>query len=815
MSSKERSQERRRRRRSEKHSEVSEQRRIAASFVATCRRLAQGGWFEAVGISADDESLDRDEWRSTVDRLCGLYGVTSGDPRSWRLVDQLIADAGAPLATRRLVVEKWSRLHPQDPTPRVWCALDRLERGAADDALRLIRQGLDGPGGAALERLLGEFRRSNGVDLVTIIEARVARAKVADPRGSPSPAWAGSPAGGARKTSRAARPGPARESPPKAPSRSGPVLAPAERAVVERIQSTARALPEVASVVFEPTRLDTILERLRRGPYDTPESLELCRRGVELSAADHYDRLLSLDALRGVDRLGYQIETVFRVLKRFRGRVLLADEVGLGKTIEAGIILKEYLMRRQVRRALVLVPPALVGQWEAELEEKFSIPTVSTRSPELRSDPGAFWTAPGVIVASLATARADPHREHVVREPFDLVIVDEAHHLKNRRSRGWELVNSLRSTFFLMLTATPVETDLTELYNLVTLLRPGTLGTEAEFRRRFVNPDDPMQPVDPGRLRDLLREVMVRNTRALCGIQLPPRTVRTITVEPFPEERELYDRLVEAARLQRGHRRALFRLLLEEGGSSPWAVARTAARALESMGDDPARATLIEVAAAARRVERTKKLDLLAEILRGDRTLVFTRFRETMTQIAEYLDRIGVRWIAFHGGMSGPAKDAAVAAFAGRDVPVMVCSEIGGEGRNLQFCHRLVNFDLPWNPMSIEQRVGRIHRIGQTETVEVVNLVALGTAEERILDVLDSRIRMFELVIGEVDLLLGDLEDEREFGDRVFDIYADSRSADDVLRGFDELGDRLLERRRKLDKTRALDEALFGEDYEA
>ena len=354
------------------------------------------------------------------------------------------------------------------------------------------------------------------------------------------------------------------------------------------------------------------------------------------------------------------------------------------------------------------------------------------------------------------------------------MVVDEAHHLKNRSTRAWELVNGLRSRFFLMLTATPVETNLSELYSLVTLLRPGTLGTEAEFRRSFVRPGDPTRPRDAERLRQLLREVMVRNTRARCGVLLAPRTARTLIVAPSPAEEDLYRVVLEETRRHGLAHRSLFRALLEEAGSSPRAVRETASRGRAQAGEGLAEA-LERIEAAARPVATTAKLDRLTDLIAGGKVLVFSRFRATMEGIAEHLARRSIPFATFQGGMSAPEKDRAVEAFAGRGVDVLLCSEIGGEGRNLQFCHRLINFDLPWNPMKIEQRIGRIHRIGQQETVEVVNLAGAGTAEERILEVLDRRVNLFELVVGEMDLLLGDLTDEREFEDRVFDIVRAER----------------------------------------
>ena len=144
----------------------------------------------------------------------------------------------------------------------------------------------------------------------------------------------------------------------------------------------------------------------------------------------------------------------------------------------------------------------------------------------------------------------------------------------------------------------------------------------------------------------------------------------------------------------------------------------------------------------------------------------------------------------------------------------MLCSEIGGEGRNLQFCSTMVNFDLPWNPMKIEQRIGRIHRIGQTRPVHVYNLCAANTAEHHILDVLDRRINMFELVIGEVDLVLGQTKSETEFEDRILDIYGQSQNDHDITNAFESLGDELLAARQQYDKIKRLDSEIFANDYE-
>src|SRR6185369_7406408 len=277
-----------------------------------------------------------------------------------------------------------------------------------------------------------------------------------------------------------------------------------------------------------------------------PSPLARVRHAIHarrLAGAESFTELLSLARLVGVERHGYQIETVHRVLRTLRGRALLSDEVGLGKTIEALMVLLEYRVRGMAKRVLVLAPPALVPQWVGELAAKAGI---AARTTEREGD--AVWRGDGVVVASLATARMQRNAGAVQAEPWDLVIVDEAHRVKRRGSSSWKLVDGLRSRFLLLLTATPIETELEELYQLVTLLKPGQFATAAAFRKRFVDPTNPTSPKNREALRELLGEVMVRNTRASCGLKLPPRYVSTVVVDPAPDERALYAAALAALR---------------------------------------------------------------------------------------------------------------------------------------------------------------------------------------------------------------------------------------------------------------------------
>jgi SNF2 family DNA or RNA helicase len=211
--------------------------------------------------------------------------------------------------------------------------------------------------------------------------------------------------------------------------------------------------------------------------------------------------------------------------------------------------------------------------------------------------------------------------------------------------------------------------------------------------------------------------------------------------------------------------------------------------------------------------ELLQRLEEIAEADPNAKVLIFTQFRDTQSYLAE---RIGAPWSAhlFHGQLSPSEKDQAVIKFRDLEGPqILISTEAGGEGRNFQFCHMLVNYDLPWNPMKVEQRIGRIDRIGQSREVFVFNLVTRGTLEEQILALLDEKISMFELVVGEVGAILGGLEEEREFPDLVLEAWLGTTEAA-RLEAFAALGQRLEQARQQHEDAKALDEKLFGEDFE-
>jgi SNF2 family DNA or RNA helicase len=571
-----------------------------------------------------------------------------------------------------------------------------------------------------------------------------------------------------------------------------------------------------------------------------PRDLWLHQEHARLSLLRGFDELLCLEGLRGVEHLPHQIETVRKVLRHFHGRVLLADEVGLGKTIEACLLLREYLLRGMARRVLILVPAPLVSQWHEELSGKFDLEfTVPPKG--VAADRPEFWTGHDRVLASLAFAKAKKRSAIVAAQPWDLVIVDEAHHCKNRATLNWQLVNSLQRRFMFLLSATPVQNNLLELYNLLTLLAPGHLRTEADFKKQFVKRGNPRDALNRERLRSLLGEVMVRNTRSLVQIKLPARYAQTVQAKPEGAEAELYRKLtaflrsrgsgladeispidetaddqVEAdsiVEVTGGPSTTVSRLqlsaLLAAQGSHPVAVAASLGRIVS----DPEAAELARLAATIRESAKDARLLELVQNSQGHKLLIFVNFRRTLAHVEGLLKSKGLAFSVFSGEQSADEKDEAVAAFRDR-VPIMLCTESGGEGRNLQFADTLINYDLPWNPMKIEQRIGRVHRFGQTREVFVFNLCTAGSLEARILSVLSEKIRMFELVVGEVGSILGNLEDGDQFESLVLNLWLRSRDDSELEESFVTLGETLLEAQEQYVQSKELDEALFGEDFQ-
>ncbi len=551
------------------------------------------------------------------------------------------------------------------------------------------------------------------------------------------------------------------------------------------------------------------------------DRFEICRRAEQFSTQVGFDTLIGLSQLRGFEPLEHQILTARTVLQRMRGRALLCDEVGMGKTIEAGLILLELLRRGLARNVLVITPPALIEQWRGEMSRKFGI-ELSAQAADTPNSKRTEWCNADRVIASIHTAKRDPYRSALLARKWDLVIVDEAHHLRNRNTMMWKFASEIEKRAILLLTATPVQNNLEELFNLVTLLEPGLLSTNKDFARRFVDKKDAMTPRNVDELHGLLAEVMVRNRRATSGLHFTQRFARTEAVAMVSGEQQVHDALAKqvrsllAAKETDGAtlpRMTLLTLQMAIGSSTA-----AAAQVLENLferGHVPKSVAkpLREVLEQARSQTRHAKLDRLCQILDAsdsdEKLVLFTEFRATQDLIARHLSERGHDVVVFHGGLSRMEKEHAVEAFRDQS-RVLICTQAGSEGRNLQFAHVLCNYDLPWNPMKIEQRIGRLSRIGQKHDVQVINLVARGTIEQAVLHLLDAKLSMFELVIGEIDMILGNLEDDRDFPEVIADAWAGSSGDDEFAARMELLGNQLLAAKVDYMRQKAFDEKIFG-----
>jgi superfamily II DNA or RNA helicase len=583
--------------------------------------------------------------------------------------------------------------------------------------------------------------------------------------------------------------------------------------------------PQAPKPAIATIPVDIVIDRvsfenaLSAGYAVTYPQYEVALQARRIRFRDSFENLICLGDLCNIRSFWYQEETARKVLKTFRGRALLSDEVGLGKTIEACIVLQEYIQRGMVKTALILTPTPLVSQWKEELRTKFDLDVPSTDDPDFRKNEPTFWDQPFVL-ASINQAKSKRNFDAVICREFDLVIVDEAHHLKNRNTLNWKLVNALKKRYLLLLTATPVENNLMELYNLITLLKPGQLKTASAFREEFMTRGDPSSPQNRDRLRELLGQVMIRNTRALAKINIPPRFAETIRVAPTADEQELYERITllvhDINRTDGNAHKLLLKNLLSEAGSSPRAVELT----LERMS---ANAELLQdqkkqiqaIRNLSRSMADTSKNRILLKLIRSapGKKIIFVKYLGTLEHLTDLLTWENIPHAVFHGQMSNPVKDDQIQSFR-ETKDILVTTEIGGEGRNLQFCHQMINYDLPWNPMKIEQRIGRIHRIGQENEVRIYNFCAAGSIEDYILEILDRKINMFEMVIGEIDMVLGRVSGEKDFSDRIFDIWLQSTSVADREKGFAQLATQLKRSKTQYQTTKTLDDKLFGENYE-
>lgn len=536
------------------------------------------------------------------------------------------------------------------------------------------------------------------------------------------------------------------------------------------------------SIDFDQSWKEGFLKKLEDdGPWANWEMYNLAIEAEQHLLIPDFKGLVAPKFLPQLKAFPHQLEAAQHVIEEMNGKGILADEVGLGKTIEAGLILKEYMIRGLVKKVLILVPASLVSQWVMELNTKFHIPAIAYRK-------SYSWEHVDVMVSSIDTAKKNPHRDIILEQNYDFVIIDEAHKLKNHKTKNYEFAQHLKKKFCLLLTATPIQNRIEEIFNLVSLLKPGHLGSYSEFLDKYKNEKEKL---NDEHLKELINKVMIRNRRQDTKIEWTKRHVETVLIDFSTEERELYDSLLsyksDAGTLF-GNAFSLL-TLQREATSSKEAVLMTL-KNLSEKHENPSgelRQFIEFIAAKIQNITVNSKAQKVLELIQtiNDKVIIFTEYRATQLYLQWFLKQNGITSVPFRGGFKSGKKDWMKELFQNH-AQVFIATEAGGEGINLQFCNHIINFDLPWNPMRLEQRIGRVHRLGQEKDVKIFNFATRNTVEEHILKLLYEKINLFERVIGELDDILTKL-DFGNLEEYITDIFSDSESEGEIRIKMDNL----------------------------
>lgn len=587
---------------------------------------------------------------------------------------------------------------------------------------------------------------------------------------------------------------------------------------------------------------------------------------------------------------------------------ILADEVGLGKTIEAGIVLSQKWAERR-RRLLIIVPANLRKQWSQELADKFFLPSVILEAKSFKEHIKAGhlnpFDQPAIVICSYHFARNK--EPYVGQVKWDLVVIDEAHRLRNVYKPTAKIANVIRTMLGpfrkLLLTATPLQNSLMELYGLVSFIDEHTFGDLASFKAQYAK-------LTPGSsfddLKERLRPICQRTLRrqVLEYISYTERIALTQPFEPSNDEQRLYDLVTEYLQrpslyaLPSGQRQLMTLILRRLLASSTFAISGTLdglAQKLqgaadkvapvdtppadladnfegveeiidewdEEGADDPTTdgdgeerpkpglsesdlpavraeiAQLREFAQLAQSIVRNSKGERLMSALQmgfakarelhgPEKAIIFTESTRTQVYLKQVLEAHGFagkivlfngtnkdpdskmlyqKWLSRNAGTDrvtgSPTADmrAALVEFFRDEAIIMIATEAAAEGINLQFCSLVINYDLPWNPQRIEQRIGRCHRYGQKFDVVVVNFLnTKNAADQRVYELLRDKFQLFSGVFGASDEVLGAIESGLDFEKRIANIYQQCRTTGEIQTAFDflqkELGEKIDDRMR-------------------
>ncbi|MFA5922500.1 MAG: SNF2-related protein [Methylococcaceae bacterium] len=575
-----------------------------------------------------------------------------------------------------------------------------------------------------------------------------------------------------------------------------------------------------------------------------------------------------------VDMNPHQVEAaLFALASPLSNGVILADEVGLGKTIEASLVLAQKWAERK-RKLLLIVPATLRKQWSQELEEKFSLPSRILEAKNFNALLKSGVSNPfigveeGVVICSYEfAARKDLE---LGRVPWDMVVMDEAHKLRNiyktdGAKTAKKLEIALKGRPKVMLSATPLQNNLQELYGLTSIIDPHFFGDLESFKARYCRPklDEAEFALLRSRLKKICTRTLRRQVQEEGGIKFTKRYSMTEDFRPSKEELNLYSEVSsylqqdDLLAIKPGARHLVTLVIRKILASSAYAIQGTLATMIdrlekklpltdalqdyESMDDlvdenDVEENDLIDPKALQAEIDKLKDYKQLAtnitqnakadallrvldkafdftERLGGSRkAVIFTESVRTQTWLFKFLGQYGYldqlvllngsnndadskqiyqAWLRKHqgssrvsGSKSSDMKAALVDKFR-EDAAIMICTEAGAEGINLQFCSLIINYDLPWNPQRVEQRIGRVHRYGQKHDVVVVNFINKGNrADERVFELLSQKFKLFEGVFGASDEILGSIESGVDIERRIHDIYQKCRNDDQIEEEF-------------------------------
>ena len=559
--------------------------------------------------------------------------------------------------------------------------------------------------------------------------------------------------------------------------------------------------------------------------------------------------------------------------------VILADEVGLGKTIEAGIVIAQNKYEKD-EKVLIVAPASLMEQWEGELEEKFGLSAIIMDRKQYRvlkksGVRNPFNVEADVIICSYQMCAS--LKEDVFASNIQLVVLDEAHKLRNVHNEKSVTANNVKAALTgkkkILLTATPIQNNLMDLYGLASIIDEGIFGDKSAFRYNYIRNFDEYEED----LNERLKPVLHRTLRKQVShyIKFTNRLPQTYTFEQNEQEKEVYDLIrqlilnseEETYLIPAQQRHLVVLILCKLLGSSTAAIASTLEKMRERLikmkeageyialggeiyesedmdiEEDGADSNFdndeVDLAELQREINEldliiakanviksdskyeallralTFSFEHLKEIGANEKVLIFTESKKTQQYLVECLRKDGYEnVITYNGTNTDEASQeiykkwgdrhpeeissnnktvnmkAAILECFRDNARILIATEAGAEGLNLQFCSLVINYDLPWNPQRVEQRIGRCHRLGQQFDVVVVNFIsATNIVEQRIYELLNTKFRIFDEILGSSDSIMGKLEDGKDIETSILNIYKTCRTVQEIEKAFDELQD--------------------------